>query len=206
MTSALIIDDHPMIHLGCTQMLRDLGFVEVHVASSAEEGIDQARAHCPDFVVLDLGLPGATGLDAIAPLFDVSPNVRLLVFSMNDRPIFAARALEAGAHGFLSKNAPPARFREAVTTILNGEIHLDHDVAITLVSQRAAGEEDPLKDLTPRESKVLTCLAEGLDLTEIAERLEVSYKTVANTSSVLKRKLGARSQNDLIRIAVEAKQ
>ncbi|ETD85541.1 regulator [Rhodobacter capsulatus YW1] len=199
----LVIDDHPMIHLGCRQMLADAGFDEILTASSAEEGLALARSRQPDLAVLDLNLPEAGGMESIAPLLRACPGLRILVFTMNDRPAFAARVLEQGAHGFLSKNAPPASFRAAVAAITRGEVWLDHDTAMRLVTRRGLTAESPLAGLTPRERTVLFRLGDGLDLTRIATELNVSYKTAANTSAALKRKLAARGLNDLIRIAIE---
>ncbi|MEM8553706.1 MAG: response regulator transcription factor [Pseudomonadota bacterium] len=162
-----------------------------------------ARANCPGVIVLDMGLPDANGLDAIGPLLDAVPEARILVFSMNDRLGFAGRALDLGAHGFLSKNAPAARFSAAIQTVMRGEIHLEHDVAIQLVSRSQAQGGDPLEGLTDREREVLFGLGDGLELAAIAERLNVSYKTTANASSALKRKLRAKCANGLIRIAIE---
>ena len=200
---ALVIDDHPMIHLGCRQILRDTGFDEVLTASSIEEGIPLARQHQPAFAVLDLGLPGAGGLESIAALRKAAPQMQILVFTMNDRPAFAARVLEAGAHGFLSKTASPSSFRDALAAIHAGEIYLDHVTAMKLVTQRNVAQAQPLAGLTQREREVLFKLGDGLDLSQIAEDLNVSYKTAANTSTTLKKKLGAKGQNDLIRIAIE---
>ncbi|WP_198528057.1 response regulator transcription factor [Rhodobacter capsulatus] len=199
----LVIDDHPMIHLGCRQMLADAGFDEILTASSAEEGLALARSRQPDLAVLDLNLPEAGGMESIAPLLRACPGLHILVFTMNDRPAFAARVLEQGAHGFLSKNAPPASFRAAVGAITRGEVWLDHDTAMRLVTRRGLTAESPLAGLTPRERTVLFRLGDGLDLTRIATELNVSYKTAANTSAALKRKLAARGLNDLIRIAIE---
>ena len=199
----LVIDDHPMIHLGCRQMLADAGFDEILTASSAEEGLALARSRQPVLAVLDLNLPEAGGVERIAPRLRACPGLHILVFTMNDRPAFAARVLEQGAHGFLSKNAPPASFRAAVAAITRGEVWLDHDTAMRLVTRRGLTAESPLAGLTPRERTVLFRLGDGLDLTRIATELNVSYKTAANTSAALKRKLAARGLNDLIRIAIE---
>lgn len=203
MSIALVIDDHPMIHLGCVTMLGDAGFDEVICASSAEEAMESIQRKPPAFVVLDLSLPGASGLESIHPLLEAAPQAQLLVFTMNDRPAFAARVLEAGAHGFLSKNAPPSNFREAVKTIQRGEIYLDHEIAIKLATRRTVGGDDLLAGLTPRERSVLFRIGNGQDLSSIAADLSISYKTAANASSALKKKLGARGLNDLIRIAIE---
>lgn len=203
MSCGLVIDDHPMIQLGCRQIMLDAGYDEVLAAASAEEGIETARARQPGVAVLDLGLPGAGGLESIAPLRDAAPQMRILVFTMNDCPAVASRALEAGAHGFLSKTAAPVTFREALGTLRAGDIYLDHQTAMQLVTRRNIAARTPLSGLTPRERAVLFKLGAGLGLSRIADDLDVSYKTAANTSSVLKKKLGASGLNDLIRIAIE---
>lgn len=203
MDCAIVIDDHPMIHLGCREMLRDAGFDEVLTASSAEEGIALSRQHQPELAVLDLGLPGAGGLESIAALREAAPEMSILVFTMSDRPAFASRVLEAGAHGFLSKNAAASSFHDALTAIQAGEIYLEHETAMNLVTQRSVTSASPLSVLTPREREVLFRLGDGLDLSQIAEELNVSYKTAANTSSTLKKKLGAKGVNSLIRLAIE---
>lgn len=200
---ALVIDDHPMIHLGCRQMLRDAGFDEVLAAASAEDGIALARQQQPTLAVLDVELPGAGGLESLAPLREAAPEMRILVFSMSDQPAFAARALDAGAHGFLSKNADPGRFRGALSEIRAGGIYLDHDTAMKLVTRRGLAAQGPLTGLTPREREVLFLLGDGMALAQIAGDLQVSYKTAANTCAALKKKLGTPGLNGLIRIALE---
>ena len=113
MKSALVIDDHPITHLGANRLLRELGYDRIGQAMSGEDALAQlSGGDAPDLIVLDISLPGRGGLDLVTPLRDAAPDARILVFSMNDQTGFAARALQAGAQGFLSKNAPPADFRE----------------------------------------------------------------------------------------------
>ncbi|TGN55304.1 response regulator transcription factor [Paracoccus liaowanqingii] len=202
---ALVIDDHPITHLGASRLLRDLGYDPVGQAMSGEEALDQlATGPAPDLIVLDISLPGAGGLDLVGPLRALAPRGRILVFSMNDQTGFAARALQAGAQGFLSKNAPPSDFRDAVRQLEAGEFYLAPKQAMALATLRAGAADDPLGALSDRERQMLTLIGQGHGLQAIADRLNVSYKTAANTSSALKRKLGVDGINGLMKFALDS--
>lgn len=202
MKSALIIDDHPVTHLGAGRLLRDLGYDQVHQAMNAQQAMQQARDRQPGLVVLDITLPDGDGLALVSDVLQAAPGARVLIFSMNDQTSFAARALEAGAHGFLSKNAAPEEFRQAIRAQEAGEFYLAPKHAIALATRRL-GADEPLAQLTPRELDVLRLIGRGMSLQSVADELGVSYKTVANTSSALKRKLDVDGMNGLIRIAIE---
>lgn len=204
MKSALVIDDHPVTHLGAGRLLRDLGYDEIHQAINVREALQQARDRQPGLIVLDISLPDGDGLSIITNLLDLVPSARILIFSMNDQTGFAARAIEAGAHGFLSKNAPPDEFRQAVRAQEMGDFYLSSKHAIALATMNASGSQaGPLGQLTPREADVLRLIGHGQSLQAIADDLGISYKTVANTSSALKKKLGVDGMNGLIRIAMQ---
>ncbi len=202
---ALVIDDHPITHLGASRLLSDLGYDPVGQAMSGEEALDQlTRDAAPDLIVLDISLPGAGGLDLVGPLLAVAPDARILIFSMNDQTGFAARALQAGAQGFLSKNAPPSDFRDAVRTLEAGEFYLAPKQAMALATLRAGAAGDPLGALSDRERQVLALIGQGHALQAIADQLGVSYKTAANTSSALKKKLGVDGINGLMKFALDS--
>lgn len=202
---ALVIDDHPITHLGASRLLRDLGYDPVGQAMSGEEALEQlSRDAPPDLIVLDISLPGAGGLDLVAPLREAAPGARILIFSMNDQTGFAARALQAGAQGFLSKNAPPSEFRDAVRMLEADEFYLAPKQAMALATLRAGAAGDPLGALSDRERQVLALIGRGLALQTIADRLGVSYKTAANTSSALKKKLGVDGINGLMKFALDS--
>ena len=205
MKSALVIDDHPITHLGANRLLRDLGYDRIGQAMSGEEALSQlAGGETPDLIVLDISLPGAGGLDLVEPLRAAAPGARILIFSMNDQTGFAARALQAGAQGFLSKNAPPSDFRDAVRTLEAGEFYLAPKQAMALATLRAGAAGDPLGALSDRERQVLALIGQGHALQAIADQLGVSYKTAANTSSALKKKLGVDGINGLMKFALDS--
>lgn len=200
--TALIIDDHPAIHVGCRQMLEP-AFASIHGANTAQEALDMLTGLQPDLILLDLGLPDGWGLDMVGDILALSPGARILVFSMNDKPAFAARALQLGVHGFLSKGALPAEFRKAIAAVMAGEIWLDDQMARRLALLNSVHVARPTEALTPRERHMLRVLAEGGDLRSVAETLEISYKTAANLSTQLKRKLAVGSFAELIRAGVQ---
>ena len=205
MKSALVIDDHPITHLGANRLLRELGYEQIGQAMSGEDALAQlSGGDAPDLIVLDISLPGQGGLDLVTPLRDAAPDARILVFSMNDQTGFAARALQAGAQGFLSKNAAPADFREAVRTLESGEFFLSPRHAMALATLRAGASADPMGALSDRERQVLALIGRGFSLQAIADELEVSYKTAANTSSTLKKKLGVDGINGLMKFALDS--
>lgn len=205
MKSALVIDDHPITHLGANRLLRELGYEQIGQAMSGEDALAQlSGGDAPDLIVLDISLPGQGGLDLVTPLRDAAPDARILVFSMNDQTGFAARALQAGAQGFLSKNAPPADFRDAVRMLEGGEFYLSPKHAMALATLRAGASADPLGALSDRERQVLALIGRGLGLQAIADELDVSYKTAANTSSALKKKLGVDGINGLMKFALDS--
>ncbi|PTW49633.1 response regulator [Rhodovulum kholense] len=201
--SALIVDDHPVTHIGCGQLLRDLGYDEILEALNERIAYRLAETCRPGLIVLDLGMPGPGGLNMIGPLLARAPDAAILVFTMNEQAVFAAKALEAGARGYLSKNSAPEDFLEAVRTLERGDIFLPHRLAVSVASMKIGGKSDPLSALTEREHQVLRLLGRGEDLQSIANALCISYKTAANTSSQLKRKLGLRNTTELIRLAIE---
>ncbi|GAA0287134.1 response regulator [Rhodovulum strictum] len=203
MKTALIVDDHPVTHIGCGQLLRDLGYEDVFEALTDRDAYRLAEAHRPGLIVLDLGMPGVGGLNMIGPLAARAPGAQILVFTMNEQTVFAVKALEAGAGGYLSKNSAPEDFMQAVRTLERGEMYLSHKVAVSVASMKIGGKADPLSALSEREHQVLRLIGQGEDLQSIADALCISYKTAANTSSTLKRKLGARNTTELVRLAIE---
>lgn len=203
MRTALVVDDHPITHVGCRRLLVEVGYERVLEALTAEEACRLASLHQPALIVLDLGLPGGGGLHLLPGLLARVPKAMVLVFSMNESPIFAAQALEGGARGYLSKSSSPEDFITAVRTIEDGEIYLERAMATELAMLNVGMRSDPLAALSAREHQVLQLVGKGCSHGEIAERVHVSYKTVANICALLKRKLNVRNHSDLIRLAIE---
>lgn len=179
--------------------------IEVFEAHDADEAMEAHAAASPDVVVLDINLPGVSGFELLRRLLKRSPAAKVIVFTMNDDPVFAARSIDQGARGYLAKNEDPKAFIKAIRAVAAGERYLSNSLALKLAFFDQNLAKDPLDSLTGREIEILRSLADGKDMAEIAHVLKVSYKTVANNCLLLKRKLGARSKADLLRIAVENK-
>lgn len=196
-----MIDDHPITHLGARSLLPECGFDTVLRAEDAGTALRHLDRALPDLIILDLGLPGIGGLALLPQLQSRAPEVPVLVFTMNENPAFARMAMEQSAQGFLSKNALPEQFIAAVRTIMAGRTFLEPRLALTLATGGHA--EGRFGDLNAREAQVLRLIAQGQSYDEIADAIHVSYKTVANVSAALRRKLSARNLTELMRVGLE---
>lgn len=201
----LIVDDHPIIVSGCSAMLASEGDIDVVDARDAETGLAAFVEHRPDVAVVDIGLPGVSGIELTRRILDRDPRARIVVFSMNDDPIFAARAIEAGAKAYVTKNDDPWLLLKAVREVAAGGVFLMPKIANRLAFGNSGGSANPLSALTARELEILRMLGAGMGMAEIAGATQVSYKTIANSCSIIKRKLGARTPMELMRIALEQK-
>ena len=205
MTSVLIIDDHPIVLQGCRRMLEDAGVTVVLEARDAVSGYRLYRRHRPNVVIIDLAMQGSGlgGLPLIRRISAHDRRVRILVFSMHSDPIIVARALEAGATGYVLKDTSSEELLEAFEKVRAGQPYLSNDLAMQVALVHTPARQNPLAELTPRELQTLALLAEGKPYGRIAEEINVSYKTVVNVSSQLKQKLDARNLPELIRTAVQ---
>jgi two-component system, NarL family, invasion response regulator UvrY len=201
----LIVDDHPIVISGCRALLETDPDVEVLEAQDGGSGFAAFFDSRPDVAVIDINLPGHSGLELMRRIIDRAPEARLIVFSMNDDPVIAARAIEAGAKGYIAKNDDPALIAEAVRRVANGGLYLHPEMARQIAFLRAGANADAISSLSPRELEILRLLAAGRTMAQIADLLAVSYKTVANNCTQLKQKLCARSAMDLMRIALGAR-
>lgn len=173
--------------------------VEARDAATAQ---DVYAAQRPDVAVIDINLPDISGFELARRITVRDPAARIIMFSMNDDPMFAAQAIEGGARGYVSKSDDPHAFLNAIREVYAGGHWLPQDMAQKIAFLRNAGEQ---VSLTSREREVLRLLARGKSMSEIAALINVSYKTVATTCSALRGKFNARTPMQLIRIAVEQK-
>src|SRR5579872_3404682 len=179
MTSVLVIDDHPIVLQGCRRMLEDAGIEAVLEARDAASGYRLYRRHRPEVVIADLAMQGngLGGLPLIRRINAHDPRVRILVLSMHGDPIIAARALEAGATGYVLKDTSSDELMKAFDQVRVGAPYLSSDLAMQVALARTGVRANPLADLTPRELQTLTLLAQGRPYGRIADELGVSYKT-----------------------------
>ncbi len=205
----LVADDHALVREGIRQVLTvDPGFDVVAEAASGEQAIALAKAHAPDVVVLDISMPGGTGLDVTAALHREMPTVRVLILSMHDHEQYVLESVRAGAHGYLRKDSSPAELRQAIRAVYHGESFFSAPVA-TQLSAALRGEAtrdaraDKLAALTGRERDVLVGVAGGHTNKEIAAGLGISPRTVESHRESLMRKLEIKSVAGLTRLAMD---
>ncbi len=199
----LIVDDHPIVISGCKALLAADSSVEVRDAGDADAGQALYFSWKPDVAVVDLNLPGLSGLEVCRRILQRDERAKIIIFTMNDDPVFAARAIEAGAKGYIAKNDDPSLFVDAVRQVARGGVYLHPDMARQIAFLRNNSGANKVAALNPRELEILRMLAAGKSMGDIADSLHVSYKTVANNCTALKQKLGARSSMDLMRVAME---
>jgi two-component system, NarL family, invasion response regulator UvrY len=203
--SILLVDDHPVVREGYRRLL------EMHAEFSVCAETDNAhdayalyKKHRPSIVVMDLGLPGVSGIEAVRRIREWDRDARLLIFSMHEGPAFALKAFEAGAAGYVTKSSDPEHLTRAVAAVVRGGTFLSEDIAQALAADRLTGGQHLTEGLTPRETEILRLLATGLTSEEIAPLLNLSQKTVRNHHYTIKAKIGARSDAHLVWLALAA--
>jgi DNA-binding NarL/FixJ family response regulator len=199
--SVLLVDDHAVVREGYRRLLeRDDYLVVVGEAATAAEAIRCDAELKPDVIVLDIALPGVSGIETLRRIIARRPDACVLMFSMYQDGIYASRAINGGARGYLSKASAPDLLVEAVRSVAGGRRYLSPDVELAMNKQSSTANH--LADaLSTRELEVLRMLTQGYGVEEIGERLGLSPKTAANHQSSIKQKLGANSALQLILIA-----
>jgi DNA-binding NarL/FixJ family response regulator len=199
----LIVDDHRIVASGCRALFADDPEIDVVEASDAESGERVFGERNPDICVLDINLPTVSGFELARRLLGRDSSARIIMFSMNDDPVFAARAIDVGAKGFVSKTGDPQDLVEAIREVAKGGVFLPPAIAQSIAFAGPSFARSPLTKLTAREMEILRLLSSGKCLSEIAWMIHSSYKTVANTSSIMRHKLGVRTSAELVRLAIE---
>ena len=201
----LIVDDHPIVASGCRALLAGEPEIAILEAADAESGERIFFAERPDICVLDINLPTVSGFELARRILARAETARIIMFSMNDDPVFAARAINSGAKGYVSKSGDPLDLVEAIREVAKGGVYLPPAIAKSIAFAGPAFAQSPLSKLTSREIEILRLLSAGKSLSEIAWLVHSSYKTIANTSSIIRQKLGLRSASELVRFAIESR-
>jgi two-component system invasion response regulator UvrY len=201
----LIVDDHPIVASGCRALFAGDSDIVILEAPDAESGERVFAAEQPDVCVLDINLPTVSGFELARRILARSASARIIMFSMNDDSVFAARAIEIGAKGYVSKSGDPCDLVDAVREVGSGGVYLPAALAQRVAFAGPAFSQNPLSKLTSREIEILRLIGTGKSLSEIAWLVHSSYKTIANTSSIIRHKLGLRSSSELVRFAIETR-
>lgn len=203
----LLVDDHAVVRSGLRMLLENERDVEiVGEASSAAEATEAALRLKPNVILMDIGLPDLSGIDATREIKKRAPDVSVVALTIHEDEEYFFKMLEAGASGYVPKRAAPEELLTAIRAAGTGQVYLYPSLAKLLVRDyldggRASGEQ-PSSDLTDREHEVLTYLAEGASNEEIAASLVISPKTVARHRENIMRKLNLHSRAELVRYAI----
>jgi len=204
----VLIDDQAIIRAAFRSLIERIpGLTVIGDAGDARSGIELVGRVRPDLVVLDITMPGLSGIDAVVPLKKASPHTKVLMASQHEGRKFVQQALQAGADGYLSKDSDPAELGLAIESIHRGDSYLSQKVASAVMSgamhdPASANEASALGVLTPREREVFQLLALGKANKEIASMLDLSLGTVKKHRENLQRKLDCHSAAELARLAI----
>ena len=203
---ALVVDDHSVMRSGMRNLLEKVDFIDaIWEAETAAEALALAEAHQPDVILMDVELPGGSGIAATHEIVRNGWCGKVIIISAHDSHHFVESAMNAGARGYVLKSSPSEEILMALEEVCRGGSFLtpslaDYDSPVSGRGSRRSGS--PLALLSPRETQVLVRIAEGLASKQIAAQLQVSHRTVETHRTNLMRKLGIRKASELVRLAI----
>jgi two-component system, NarL family, nitrate/nitrite response regulator NarL len=201
----LIADDHPVVRKGLQICLAKQGKMKVvGEAADGDEALRKARELSPDVVLMDISMPGMNGLAVTEVLRKEAPDMKVLILSVHSNKDYIFRVIQAGAHGYVSKEAPPEELVSAIESVYAGEPHFSEDIARAALNEfvSSGGKREPFAQLTSREREVLVLIAEGRSNKEIADRLGIGVRTIETHRERIMRRLGIHSVAGLTKYAI----
>ena len=194
-TCVLIVDDHPVVlSVAGRCLLRNT--VKIDEATDAKSGHRAYVTKRPDVTVIDIKLPDVSGFELMRRIRKDDPDAKIIMFSMNDDPAFVVRAIEMGAQGYVSKGDDPRMLVKAVRKVAAGDNFISPQLAEAVTFSGASIKANPASQMTPRELEILWLLGRGDKIVEVADALEISYKTVANTTPCSSRSSAPKTHSD----------
>jgi len=201
----LVADDHPVVRKGLQLCLAKQGKLKVvGEAVDGDDALRKARELSPDVVLMDISMPGMNGLAVTEVLRKELPDMKVLVLSVHSNKEYIFRVIQAGAHGYVSKEAPPEEVLRAIESVYAGEPHFSEDIARAALSEfvNTGGKKEPFAQLTTREREVLVLIAEGKSNKEIADRLGIGVRTIETHRERIMRRLNIHSVAGLTKYAI----
>jgi len=201
----IVVDDHPLFREGVVHSLAaDPDFNVIAEASSGEQAVDLVQRLCPDLVMLDVSMPGMSGIEAAARIGACTPAVRIMMLTVAENEESLLAALKAGAHGYVLKGVSARELRHIARSIAEGEAYVPPALAAELLSEMSAPRvPDAFSALTARETGVLELLGQGLSNRDIGDRLHIAEKTVKHHMTSILQKLQVRSRTEAALIAAQ---
>lgn len=198
----LLIDDHVVVRQGLKSLLQQWGYMVVAEGGSGEEAILLWQKHQPNLAIIDLDMAGIGGLEALNRILLRDRNAKILIYSMHEDSIYATRAIQAGAKGYVIKTDDAQTLLDAVSKIMNGQRYIGQKLAQNLAIDHVNDNKRPLEKLTAREFEVFRQIVDGNSLSQISNSLNISYKTVANIQTQIKQKLDVQTTANLVHLAI----
>ena len=209
-TSVLLVDDHPFVREGIRSFLSDLpDFEVVGEAATGAEALRLAEQHEPDFILLDINMPGINGLEAVGQLRKLTPEAKILILTVHNSREYVLHVAKSGAHGYILKEAPPEELLQAMQAIRGGQKYYSSAVAGYVLDEyeRGSGKKDRQekqeKQLTPREVEVLIASAKGKSIKEMADELNITSATVQTYRVRIMEKLEIHNIAGLVKYALQ---
>ena len=204
----VLVDDHPVLRKGLARLIDSKeGFVVCGEASSAPDAMEVIREQRPHLAIVDIGLPGASGIELTKSIRTEFPDVPVLILSMHDDPLYATRALRAGATGYIVKQDAIDNIATALQDTLDGRRYLSPGISEQLqsngIGDQPRSTHDLIEQLTDRELEIFHLIGKGNDVREIAEALAVSPKTVETHRTNIKEKLKLKNARQVARVALQ---
>lgn len=205
-TSVLLVDDHPFVREGIRSFLSDLpDFHVVGEASSGTEALVLAEQHQPDFILLDINMPGLSGLEAVGQLRKIIPRAKIVILTVHNSREYVLHVARSGAHGYILKEAPPEELLQAIKAIRGGQKYYSPAVAGYVFDEyenKPAGKKSE-RQLTPREVEVLILTAKGRSIKEMADQLSITAATVQTYRVRIMEKLEIHNVAGLVKYALQ---
>jgi DNA-binding NarL/FixJ family response regulator len=207
-TTILVVDDHPILRQGLTQLINQE--VDLRVCGEADEehtAVEAIAALKPDMVIVDIALKDTSGIELIKRIKASNERLPILVLSMHDESLYTERALRAGANGYIMKQEAPDQIVKAIRRVLAGEIYVSEQIGSRLLRKIVHGRptaiDSPIDNLSDRELEVFRLIGRGYRTRQIAEMLRLSVKTVESYREHIKHKMGFRDATELLQHAIQ---
>jgi len=206
-TRVLIVDDHPILRQGISQLINQEKDLEVcGEAGDVQKALDLIEKTKCEIAILDISLNGASGIELLKDIKVRFPKLPVLILSMHDESIYAPRALRAGASGYVMKHEGPDKVLIAIRKVLNGEVYLSEKLGATLLNQMAGRKSmvtSPVEQLSDRELEVFSLIGQGHATRAISEKLHLSVKTIESHRAHIKEKLNLKNATELVHHAIQ---
>ncbi|ATC87026.1 UvrY/SirA/GacA family response regulator transcription factor [Pseudoalteromonas sp. NZS127_1] len=208
MINVLLVDDHELVRTGIKRILDDVrGFKVIGEAKTGEEAVQFCRQHAPNIVLMDMNMPGMGGLEATKKICRYCPDVKIIVLTVNCEDPFPSKVMQIGAHGFLTKGAGSDEMVRAIRCVHAGQRYIAPEIAQQIALAQVTGrtDENPFQSLSERELQIMLMITKGEKAQNIAERLNLSSKTVNSYRYRMFEKLNVGGDVELTHLAIRHK-